>query len=70
MVLAGVYAEDAKIYAASLVASTKPTTFVEVFGRGSIVKEAARARRSLNLKALRAMDLLIMRGDGTPWDIK
>ena len=67
--LAGVYPEEAKIVAASIVASAKPTTFFEVFGRRSIVQEAARARRSLNLQGFRAMDLRTMRDDGTPWDL-
>ena len=73
------YPEDAKIHAASIVASApallrhgsesaKPTTFFEVFGRGSIVKAAACARWSLNLNGLRATDLRTMRDDGTPWD--
>ena len=51
-----------------IVASAMPTAFFEVFGRRSIVKEAARARWSLNLKGLRAMDLRTMREDGTPWE--
>ena len=61
LVLAGVYPEDAKTYCQSIVASAKPTTFFEVIGRGFIVQEAARARRNLNLKGLRAMDLRTMR---------
>ena len=67
LILAGVYPEDAKIYAASIVASTRPTTFAELFGRGSIVK-AACARRGLNLKGLRAMDLRTMHDSSTPGD--
>ena len=66
LVVASVYPDNAKIFAANIVASGKPTTFFAVFGRGSIVKEAARARRSLNLKGLRAMGLRTMRDDGTP----
>ena len=50
LVLAGVYLADAKIFAASIVACSKPTKFFEVFGRGSTVQEAARIIRSLNLK--------------------
>ena len=49
-------------------ASDPPTTFVEAFGRGSIIKEAAARRRNLNLKGLHAMDLRTFRSDGTPWD--
>ena len=66
LVLAGDYPEDAKTYCQSIVASSKPTTFFEEFGRGAIVQEGARARRSLNLKELRAMDLRTMRDDGAP----
>ena len=49
-------------------ASEAPTTFVEAFGRGSLIKEAAAQRRNLNLKGLHAMDLRTFRDDGAPWD--
>ena len=43
-------------------------TFTEVYGGGAIVDCANHARRSLNLKGLRALDLRTTKPDGTPWD--
>ena len=41
---------------------------MEFDGRGSIIKEANKARRCLNVKGLHALDLRTFRPDGSPWD--
>ena len=43
-------------------------TFVEMYGGGSICREAENSRRSLNLKGLNAFDLRTLKPDGTPWN--
>ena len=43
-------------------------TFAEVDGEGAIVDCASKARRDLNLKGLRALDLRALKPDGRPWD--
>ena len=43
-------------------------TFMEFYGRGSIVKEATKARRCPNVKGLHAFDKRTFRPDGNPWD--
>ena len=43
-------------------------TFAEVYGGGAIVDCANKARRDLNLKGLRSLDLRTLRSDGRPWD--
>ena len=45
-----------------------PTTFVEMYGRGSINLEANNSRRNLGLKGIGALDLRTTKPDGTPWD--
>ena len=59
-------------HARDSVSSTKSTraaaTFAEVYGGGAIVECANKARRNLNLKGLRALDLRTMKDDGTPWN--
>ena len=44
------------------------TTFMEVYGQGSLVTEATNKRRSLNLRGLNAFDLRTLEADGTPWN--
>jgi len=68
LVLAGVDQAEAKMFAAKVTGSIKSETFFEVFGRGSIVEEALKNRRNLNIKGLHAMDLRTVRNDGTAWD--
>ena len=43
-------------------------TFIEVFGRGEICKEANSRRRNLNIEGLDAFDLRTCKSDGTPWN--
>ena len=44
------------------------TTFHEVYGRGFIVETANHARRDLNVKGLRVLDMRVLRPDGEKWD--
>ena len=51
----------------SSMRSTRATaTFAEVDEGGAIVECANKARRNLNLKGLRALDLRAVKDDGTP----
>ena len=50
LLLAGVKAPATKLYAATVTGSIKPETLFEVYGRGSIVQEAAASRRNLNIE--------------------
>ena len=43
------------------------TTFMEMYGQGSLVAEANHGRRSLNLKGLRAFGLRTHKPNGQPW---
>ena len=44
------------------------TTFIEMYGRGSINLEANNSRRQLGLRGIGALDLRTTKPDGTPWD--
>ena len=44
------------------------TTFMEMYGQGSLVTDANHKRRSLNLRGLNAFDLRTLKPDGTPWN--
>ena len=56
--------------AANFVASVANplSTFMEIYGRGGLVEEANRQRRSLNVEGLGAFDLRTTRPDGKHWD--
>ena len=43
-------------------------TFIELYGRGSILEAAHGCRRNLNLQGLGALDLRTNKPGGTPWD--
>ena len=48
--------------------SDAPATFVELYGGGSLCKEAYKSRRKLNIKGIGAFDLRTHKPDGTPWN--
>ena len=52
----------------SAMLDTKPTTFIEMYGRGSINHCANHSRRNLGLKGVGALDLRTNKPDGTPWN--
>ena len=68
LILAGAGPDQARTYTAATRGKADPPTFMEFYGRGSIVGEANRARRCLNIKGLHALDLRTFRPDGTHWD--
>ena len=45
-----------------------PPSFMEMYGQGSIVAEANRSRRFLNIQGLNAFDLRTVKPDGQPWN--
>ena len=45
-------------------------TFLEVYGRGSIVRAANTSRRDVNVKGVGALDLRTTRDDGSFWDFR
>ena len=54
---------------AQAVANDKHPTFVEAGGMGNIVRKmAARAKRSIIVEGLSAMDLRTTKVSGEPWD--
>ena len=57
-----------RIYAATAVGSNKEASFVEVYGRGSIMADANLRRRNLNARGLAALDLRGLKEDGTLWN--
>ena len=54
LIIAGANADQARTYAAAVKGRTDNPTFMEFFGRGSIIKEANRARRCLDIRGLHA----------------
>ena len=60
---------DEKVAAHSVASVADPSsTFMEIFGRGGIVAEAHKQRRSLNVKGLDAFDIRTTKPDGGNWD--
>ena len=63
---AGTDLEAAKLYVNKIY--NGKATFVEMYGQGSIVAEANKNRRSLNITGLNAFDLRTLKPDGQPWN--
>ena len=62
-------AEDVAIdIVASMTVGDDKATFLEMYGRGGINREANGARRDLNVAGLGACDLRTTKPDGTPWN--
>ena len=62
----GVQPVEALRYAQSL--ARKDVRFMEVYGRGNIVKTANQSMRSLNVHGLSALDLRTHKENGETWD--
>ena len=65
---AGVSEGDAEKYCNAIMGSADAGTFVEVYGRGSIMSDANGPRRSLGIKGLNAFDMRTLKPDGGNWD--
>ena len=50
------------------IVSPDVATFLELYGRGSICREANQSRRDLNVQGLGALDLRTSKPDGSNWD--
>ena len=64
---AGVGDQKAKLKAKDM-ANPDETTFMELYGRGAIVREANGSRRDLNVAGLGALDIRTSKPDGSTWD--
>ena len=67
LLLCGVKEGIAQRKAADMVAPSK-ATFVEMYGRGAIMREANTTRRDLNVEGLAALDLRTSKPDGSAWN--
>ena len=65
--LAGVEPTIAAVKAKHIV-NPDASTFLELYGRGSICREANEGRRDLNVRGLGALDLRTTKPDGSSWD--
>ena len=65
---AGVSEGDAEKYCNAVMGSADAGTFVELYGRGSIMSDANGPRRSLGIKGLNAFDMRTLKPDGGNWD--
>ena len=67
LTLAGVQPKVAAIKARDLV-HPDSATFLELYGRGAICREANASRKDLNVRGLGALDLRTTKPDGSAWD--
>ena len=65
---AGVTHDDAVNYCKAIVGKADAGTFVELYGRGSIMSHANGPRRNLGIKGLGAFDLRTVKPGGGNWD--
>ena len=68
LTMAGARSALAQTYAAVVkgLPNEKVQTFIDFYGRGSIMKEANKARGCLNIKGIHALDLRSFRPEGKP----
>ena len=67
LTLGGVEPKTASLKAKEMT-SPDDVTFMEIYGRGSICREANQSRRDLNVAGLGALDLRTSEPAGPPWD--
>ena len=68
VIAAGVDQTCAELYTNTTCAIKNRASFVEVYGRGHIMAQASRPRRSLNITGLNALDLRTYKANGEPGD--
>jgi hypothetical protein len=69
LVAEGADRHGSQIYAATVTGSRTEASFVDAYGRGSIMAAANLRRRNLNIQELAALDLRTVKKDGTPWNL-
>ena len=67
LVITGADPVEAKSKVYSML-GRKLTTFMEIYGRGSINETANQARRDLGMKGIGALDLRTTKANGGPWN--
>ena len=68
LVGAGTCPKAAQLFTYAVMRKDLPSSFMEIYGRGSIMKEANGPRRALNIEGLAALDIRTFKPDGSPWD--
>ena len=69
LVLTGADPTEARSKVYSILGK-RPTTFMEVYGRGAINETANKAHRNLDRKGIGALDLRTTKASGEPWNFK
>ena len=68
LIAAGTSPEAASNFVHRVIGEKNATTFMEMYGQGSLVAEANKQRCSLNVEGLRAFDRRTHKPDGSPWN--
>ena len=68
LVAAGTRKDAARLFVKRIVGNAGATTFMEMYGQGTIVSEANRTRRSLNCEGLQVFVLRTNKPDNCPWN--
>ena len=69
LINAGAHKDVSKLDAATLTGKKNGRTFMELYGRGSVVADANKRRRNFDVRGIAAMNLRTYREDGSPWDV-
>ena len=67
LIATGTRKDAAQLFVNKIVGNVHATTFMEMYGQGTIVSEANRNRISLNCECLHVFDLRTNKPDGCPW---
>ena len=57
-----------KLFTYAVTKNEFPSSFIEIYGRGSIVKDTDGPRRALNIEGFAALDIRTYKPDDSPWD--
>ena len=68
LIMAGTNKKAAKLFTYAVVNNSFPTSFMEVYGRGSICADANGPRRALNIEGLGALDIRTYKPNGDAWN--
>ena len=68
LITAGTDAHAARLFTYAITKGEFPSSFMEIYGRGAIVKDANGPRRALNIQGLGALDIRTYKPNGDCWN--
>ena len=70
LICAGTDPDAARLFTCAIIQNEFPSSFMEIYGRGEIMKNANGPRRALNVQGLGALDLRTFKPNGETWNFE